>query len=76
MATTFSDKCKILGQVSVNRHYVNGIPDFLEDFVNVNEFILTLAWCISKGYAEANDKTISLIDEAYQEYSDISMVTN
>ena len=72
MATDFTNKCKILGQLSVDRNYVGRIPNSLMEFVAINEFILTLAWCISMGYAEANDKTIELIDEAFDEYSEIA----
>ena len=71
MATDFSTKCKALGQLSVDRHYVNRIPNNLIEWVVLNEFILTLAWCISMGYAEPNDKTIELIDTAYEEYAGV-----
>jgi len=71
MVTDFSDKCKTLGQLSVDRHYIGRIPDELSEWVFTNEFILTLAWCISMGYAESNDKTIELIDTAYEEYAGV-----
>ena len=68
MEINFSSKCEILGKLSVDKNYIGRIPDKIQDWVLINDFILTLAWCISMGYAEANDKSISLIDEAYNEY--------
>lgn len=73
MVTDFSNKCEVLGKLSVDRNYLGRIPDYLIEWVFVNEFILTLAWCIKMGYAEINDKTIELIDNAYLEYLEIGV---
>ena len=72
MATDFLDKCKILGQLSVDRNYLNRIPENLMEFVAINEFILTLAWCITMDFAIANDKTIELVNDVFDEYSEIA----
>lgn len=71
MATDFANKCRALGQLSVDRHYVGRIPDSLTEWVSINEFILTLAWCISMGYADPNDRTHQLINDTYADYEDV-----
>ena len=73
MPTDFANKCEVLGQLSVDRNYIGRIPDSLTEWVFINEFILTLAWCIKMGYGEANDKTIELIDNAYLEYIEMGV---
>lgn len=72
MATDFSNMCRALGQLSVDRHYIGRIPDSLTEWVTINEFILTLAWCISMGYADPNDTTKQLIQDSYSDYVEIS----
>jgi len=69
--THFSEKCEALAKLSVDRNYLDRIPDYLEDFVRVDEFVLTLAWCLTMGFAEPNSKSVELIEASYRDYEEI-----
>ena len=67
----FSEKCEVLGQLIIDSDYIGRIPPELVDFVNEDNFILNLAWCIKMKYAEPNNKTIELIDNSYRTYLEL-----
>ena len=66
METTFSNKCMVLGQIFISKNYIEAIPPILDDFIEVEDYSLALAYIIHNGYADVNDETIRIINETFE----------
>ena len=77
MATTdFSNKCEVLGKLYTDSFYVGRLSPELHEFVSTEAFVLPLAWSLSKGFCEPNDKSHEFINQAYESYLENVRVRN
>ena len=74
--TDFSKKCELLGKVYTDSFYVGRLSPELHEFVSTEAFVLPLAWSLSKGFCEPNDKSYEFINQAYDSYLEIVSVEN
>ena len=65
MATTFSNKCKVLSEIFIDKNYIDRIPPALDEFVDTEDYSLALGYIIHNGYADINDETIRIITETF-----------
>ena len=66
MATTFSNKCRVISEIFIAKNYIEVIPPILDDFVEVEDYSLPLAYIIHNGYADINDETTRIINETFE----------
>lgn len=66
MATTFSNKCKVLAEIYIDKNYIDRIPFVLDEFVDTEDYSLALGYVIHNGYADINDETTRIINETFE----------
>lgn len=65
MATTFSNKCKVLSEIYIDQSYIDRVPPALDEFIETEGYTLALAYIIDRGYADINNQTTRIINETF-----------